>query len=251
MVHPVVVALVGIDGQLPGAQGEGRHLPPLGAQEVPRAPGDEVARLVDERLQRQGLPAVRIHHARVAGEVGGQGRVDGSVVPVAVAIGLVGAVLCPEGQHRGRDAVAQGSRRALGEGRAARVVAEPGHPRVEGGLGLLGAGRVGEARGEDPVGRKADRLGPGPGDVGSAAPLVVQVGPRDAVVGGPGVPHRDGEVEQVASVDRGPGQVAANRPQRLLVPLARDRLGLDRHREGEGDRDQRCSHGLENRLVFH
>src|SRR5580700_8870148 len=44
------------------------------------------------------------------------------------------------------------------------------------------------------------------------------------LVGGPGIPHRHGQVEEVSSVDGRAWKIEPNRGERLLVPATRDRL---------------------------
>ena len=103
---------------------------PLGRDEVGVPERDHVARLIDEELQAQGLPAVGIGERRVARELHHEGVIDGQVEPVGEVVGLVAVVSVPVGEHRRRDPVTDGAggvahRRVVGG-----VEALGGHHRV-------------------------------------------------------------------------------------------------------------------------
>ena len=165
----------------------------------PARQGDAV--LAHEILDLERLPAVWIGEGdvRVRDD---QGRVDGLVIGCDVRVRFVGPVrhavvedgLCDAVTHRGRQiAVRRGERRRI----RIRV-----HDHCELRKRLIAADGFREARGEDPVGRVADGLGARPGDVAGVVLLLEEVARRRRVVRRPCVPHRDREVEEVASVHR-------------------------------------------------
>ena len=113
----------------------------------------------------------------------------------------------------------------------ARVEAQGGHVNVVSGHQVGGLRGAGEAVLEQPVHPECDGLIPGSGDVvrrgkpikggGESAVVLTQeggAGPR--VHGGPGIPHQQGAVPEVAGVDRGAGVVAPDALEQHLVPLA-------------------------------
>ena len=88
--------------------------------------------------------------------------------------------------------------------------------------------------------RVADRLVAGFWHVPCGVLLLDQVSGGVGIVGRPGIPHRDTQVEQVAGMERGIGQGPANGIEQCLVPVPGDRpLGMLRHRRAIAGRRPR------------
>ena len=218
-------------------QREGRHAAPVRSDEVLHrfAQLDRVLR--DAGVEGQRLPAVRVdeRHDQFVGRraLEGQRQVDRLVAAVVgVAVLFVGAVPEPVGDHGRRDAVAQRAGAVARRLRHSRVVAQGRHATVEPGAR---PDRLVEAGAQQPVGGEADRLVAGRRDLHRRHPAAGRLLAHDVaqglrVVGGPGVVHRHGEVEQIARVHRGGGEVPPDRGQQLLVPLACHRVAADRPR---------------------
>ena len=230
-------------------QRERPHLAPFGAEEERRAGG--VARLVDEHVELERLPAVRVRQSRVAARVRVERRVERHVATVGEAAGLVRAVARAEAGHAVGDVVAEhrgqafriplaggdvrrGDIRVELERREQLVAAPPqralprrareplpqqtvhrvAHRPLATPLQRRGIVAVAQRRAAPLVELAALAVAPGAAD---------QVGDRRLVVNGPGVVHRDRGVEQVPGVHGRAREVATDGVQQHLVPVARDR----------------------------
>ena len=157
--------------------------------------------------------AQRLPAERVVDLVGGVDRLvaDG----VGVAVGLVGPVAGPEGEHGRGGLVADPGRRGRVGGGVVGVVPHARHQPAE-------VGRAGREQVEQgPVGGVADRLAlVGVGALGRrAAQRPAQAGPdRGPVVGRPGVVHGGVDDGQGAGVDGRAGLQGPDGGQGLLAP---------------------------------
>ena len=245
-------------------EGERRDPSPADAHEVldPRTDGDPV--LSHQEVEGQRLPAVRVEEVARAGQLEDERLVDGGIargVRIAHARALVGAVFLAMADHGRGDPVAEGGGRIAVYRREARVVAERLHLPVERRLGRRAVrvtrtaemveGVGGEPLLQHPVGRVADGLPMGDVDRCGGVLLTDQIARRPGIVRGPGVPHGDREVEQVAGVRRRLGQVDPDGREQLLVPDAGDADAARRvagrrlcggHALDRGDRDARQEH---------
>src|SRR5215218_282564 len=185
-----------------------------------RARGDVAPVRGQVRLDHRAAVAVgvaqRLPAERVVDLVGGVDRdvADG----VGVAVGLVGPVVGPEGEHgRGGLVADPGRRRRVGGG----VVGVVAHGRHQGPE----VGRAGREQVEQgPVGGVADRLAlVGVGALGGrAAQRPAEAGPdRGRVVGRPGVVHGRVHDGHGAGVDGRAGLEGPDGGQGLLAPAQR------------------------------
>ena len=146
-----------------------------------------------------------------------QGLVGRGERRVGVVQRLVRAVV-PAGGDRGRgDAVSQRRRRASGRGGEVRRVAERAElsrQQSEGSAQVRAEGRLPE---KHPVGGVADRRIAGGNGLRRT---------------GPGAPHRGGDVEEVARLDRLARGSRPERANRRLVPDGRDRAAVRQRRAG-------------------
>ncbi|MGB2228904.1 MAG: NAD-glutamate dehydrogenase domain-containing protein, partial [Flavobacteriales bacterium] len=93
VVDQVVEAVAGVGIEAFVAERPRRHLAPFWRQEWRGFSGDHVAALVDEQVQREGLPPVQVFHGFVAIQIDNQGGVHRLVHGVGVPVRFVGAIL--------------------------------------------------------------------------------------------------------------------------------------------------------------
>ncbi len=241
MVNGVVEPVARVVDDVAVAEREPVEDAPLGAQELERAQRDRVARLIDEELDRERLPAVRIGDIGVAREIGEERLVDGRVHQVAVVVDLVRPVAEPVGDDRPRDAVADRRGRIAHLVDVVGVKAEAGHGRIDQRDDVIGTHGVEEAVTQHPAGGVRDRFLAGGLDVLRACTLVMEDLVGNVVVGGPRVPHRRGDVIEVPRVHRRAGLVVADSLEEDFLPLAGDRLG--RATRGDGRERSIGGHG--------
>ena len=261
VVHVVVVVLALVQGEVVLPQGEGDHSAPFGAEEGDRVAGLGPARLVDKFLQAEGLPEIGVDDIGITRLVRSHGWIDGGVEQIVVAKLFVGAVLKAEFDELLGDIIAQRRRLAapvVGAGEIG-IVAQRVHEPVDARQGGPQARRVGEAVLHEAVGGVAH--GPMAGGldvVGTGDPCkrageaahgpAQQIGPFGAVaVRDAGVVQGDADVEEIAGVDRGAGEIGADRRQQGFVPLPRHRVlgggGSGLRREGHHEPEQQSVKG--------
>ena len=214
-------------------------------ERLQRDPDDDPV-LQHQVVERQGLPAIGkegvdsgqlVHQCRVEREVAG-------VVGVAQVQPLERTVAQTIVNHRLADPVADRCRRIPLGRTEVGVVAQLLHRGPKVGLGgerprLAGlpVSRVEasprETMHQQTIGRMADRLAARRRGIGGRVLVGVEVAGRVDVVAGPGVPHRHGQMEQVAGMHRGLGPIDADGIEQGLVPDPGDALvGIDRRRRG-------------------
>ncbi len=214
----------GIDRRALGRRGqpERSHVSPVRPDEPLDVARDRQAVLRDVLAERQRLPPVWIPQARPG--IGDHERVvDRPVRRVDVALLLERPVLHAVGDRGRGDAVPERRRRVAVGARVVDPVAEGLHGVNQLVERLLQPGGPRVPLQEQPVGREADRGLARRLDVGGRVLLVHEVPVGGGVVGGPRVPHRGGEMEQIPGVDRRSGKIPADRVERGLVPDSRHR----------------------------
>ena len=225
VVHTILDPVPLEDLQAVIGQREGRDIAPLGTEEW-RSPGHFLARLIDEELQSQRLPAVRVIETRVSR----QERQERMVVVrrsierrLVVAL-LVRPIVRAERDHRRGDSIPQSGRAVARLTHEVWIEAQGHHLGIERSEGLLGTGRAPESMLQEPVDGIADRFRAGGRDVVRPNLFLVQVRLRPIVECRPGVPHRDRCVKEVPRVNRRPGEILTNGIQQFVAPLSRHRL---------------------------
>ena len=228
---------------------ERRHRAPLRAQELRRCTWKEIARLIDENLESERLPAVEIDEFVGLELRREQGRVQRFVDTVGVVLDFVRTVSETEGDPGLGDPVPE-SARGIARCRAIFGVVTLGFEDEPVTLfGFQGRHRVLEAPLEHPVGRVADRFVARRSDVRRLQLLVMQVVVGHRVVGRPGVVHCPRDVEEVARVHGRARQITSNRLQGEVVPEPGD-AGLAQgrsRREGEQGTKQQAVRGQARR----
>ncbi len=223
-IEPVLIPVDLMDGQIIGTQREGGHLTPLRTQKRRDALGKRIAALIDEKIERQRLPAVGVREQGVGREGWKQRWVDGLVEAVRIVVFLIRAVTGSESKYGSGDTVTQCRRRITRRVCKADVIAKLGHLCIKRGQRLRRTGRVHKTGLEDAIGGVADGLVPGGDDVLSAGLLLMEIVAGHRIVGCPGIPHGDRGVEEIARVHGGTGIVVADGLQQLLVPVSRGRV---------------------------
>ena len=208
-----------------GRDGEGGHVSPVRANGLLNAARQDDAVLAHEVLDLERLPAVRVDD-RDLRERDDERRVDRLVVDRGVPVRFVRTVRAAIVEHRFGDAISHGRGRVAvrrrGRGRIRQCVHEVG----ELGERFIGADRLDEACRQHAVGGVTDRLVASRGDV---ARIDVRLFLEDVARGGrvvsrPSVPHRNGDVKQIACVHRRIGEGTPDRVEQGFIPAPRDRL---------------------------
>ena len=254
-----VVAVPLVRGPLIGSQAEGCHASPLRPQERRDPSFDHVSRLIDELIETDRLPSIRIPQGvpRLLGEDRG---VDGSVPLVRVVVPLVGVVLLPEEDVGLGDSISDRGRvvpDGLGVG---GVVTELDHERVVLRRHFLEAGRFGETVPKDPIGRVGDRLTSRGLEIASRQfVLREEPGCRPRLETRPGIPHPGGVVKQIPGMNRRACKVISDRLERDLVPLSGDGMIIalsvchgtwSQERRGKETADEVAFHRVMHDLPF-
>ena len=232
VVDLVIEAVAGVGVEVFVAEGPRRHLAPFRRQEWWGFSWDDVAALVDEQIQREGLPPVQIFHGFVAVQIDNQGGIHRFVHRVGVPVGFVGPVLKAKCNQLFREVVAKRPAVAARVVRACevRVVAQDAHVDVVADQQVFHPRGVGEAVAQQPVHPEGDGFIPSRLHVGRwgefverghkpAQVLTQECRACGAVHDRPHVPHQHGAVPQVSGVHRGPGKVGADAFQQHVVPL--------------------------------
>ena len=234
VVDQVVEAVAGVGVEVFVAERPRRHLAPFWRQEWRGFSGDHVAALVDEQVQREGLPPVQVFHGFVAVQIDNQGGVHRLVHGVGVPVRFVGAILKAKRNQLRCKVVAERTPIAARVVRAceARVVAQDAHVDVVADQEVVHAWGVGEAVAQEPVHPVGDGFIPCRFHIRCrgefverghkpAQVLTQECRARGAVHHRPHVPHQHGAVPQVSGVHRRPGKVGADAFQQHVVPLPR------------------------------
>ena len=204
-------------------QREAPNVSPLGADEGLHLARDCEAVLCDRLIESEGLPERRVVHRRPR-LTDDERRVDGRVALVCVVQSLERAVLPSVGDSGGRDPVPESGRRVSFRAREVDAVAErPQRPRQ---LGERHAQvrSVAVAPEQEPVSRVADRGLPRGLHVCRLVLLRDEVAVGLGVVGGPRVPHRRRDMEEVARMRGRRWKVTPDRLEHRLVPHAGHRV---------------------------
>ena len=196
----------GLEAVLSFRAAEGQRLPTIEVDPSQGEAGDGVVALQNERVV----------YRRITGDVG-----------VAGVGAFVGAVGCSVIDDRGRDPISDGVRSAPDGRSICDIVSQSDHAVVESGQRGGRVDRKGVALFEHSKGGEADGfitgLGQGVANWNGGG-FVVKIANHGRIIGGPGIPHGNREVEEIPRVDSGSGEVDSDCGKIFCVPLPRDGL---------------------------
>ena len=182
--------------------------------------------MIDEERQREGLPTIRVDLGRIARQRRQQRGIHRCVVQVGITADLVRTIEKRLREHGVGHAISDGGRTGTDGGRHGDRVPELGHLGVQRRERDRSAHRRGEAGLHHAIGGVGDRLIACIEHVCCGRHLFMKHSVRSRVVGRPGIPHRNGNMVEIASMDGRTGTVLADCMQQSLAPDSRHRATI-------------------------